>query len=81
MVAVARNAYYWLKLVCHLCPFGGEKDLAVVIHDVVTSGLNYCSMLYVGLLLKMVERLLMVQNVAACILTRSGTIDYLTPIC
>lgn len=42
------------------------KYLATVTHVLVTSRLNYCNVLHVGLLLKMTEKLQLVQNAAAC---------------
>ena len=41
--AAARSAFAQLKLVHQLCPFLENSDLTTVIHALVTSRLNYCT--------------------------------------
>lgn len=53
-------------LVCLLCPFLDWETQFTVIHDLVTSHLDDYNVLYVGLPLKSIEKLQLVQNVAAC---------------
>ena len=55
--AVARNVFAQLKLLCQLCPFLEMSNLATVTHALVTSRLDYCNVLYVGLPLKSVRKL------------------------
>ena len=50
VLAVARSAFAQLKVVCQLRPFLGMSDLAMVTHALVTSRLDYCNTLYMGLL-------------------------------
>lgn len=53
VAAVARNAYYQLRLLCQLRPIPRKKDLATVTNlALVTSRLDYCNMLYTELSLK-----------------------------
>lgn len=49
MVVVARSVYYKFRLVCQLCPFLSQKELAMVIHALVISKLNYFNMFNMGL--------------------------------
>ena len=59
--AVARSAFAQLKLVLQLRSFLEMSDLATVTHALVTSYLDYCNALYVGLPSKTVWKLQLVQ--------------------
>ncbi|KAF7250284.1 Band 4.1-like protein 4A [Varanus komodoensis] len=65
VTAVARSAFHQLQLIHQLCPYLEDNCLATVTHALVTSRLDFCNMLYVGLPLKTVRILQMVQNRAA----------------
>nr|GFC52549.1 hypothetical protein [Tanacetum cinerariifolium] len=65
VAAVARGAFAQLRLVRQLRPYLDRADLATVTHALVTSRLDYCNALYVGLPLKTVRKLQLVQNAAA----------------
>ena len=54
MASVARSAFYQLQLVAQLHPYLDRDNLASVVHALVTSKLDYCNALYMGLPLKMV---------------------------
>lgn len=43
--------------------------MATVVHALVTTDLYYCNAVYVGLRMKVVQRLLFTQNVVACVFT------------
>ena len=66
---MARSAFAQLKLVRQLHPFLEMSDLATVTHALVTSHFDYCNALCVGLPLKTVQKLQLVQNSAARRLT------------
>ena len=68
---VARSPFAELKLVRQLRPFLEKSDLATVTHALVTSRLDYCNVFYVGLPLKSVQKLQLVQRAAARVLTGS----------
>ncbi|XP_061477973.1 uncharacterized protein LOC133382302 [Rhineura floridana] len=80
VAAVARNAFYQLRLVAQLRPYLSREDLTSVVHALVTSRLDYCNALYVGLPLKTVWKLQLVQNAAARLLTRTKRSDHITPV-
>ncbi|XP_061473928.1 uncharacterized protein LOC133380529 [Rhineura floridana] len=80
VASVARNAFYHLRLVAQLHPYLCGDDLASVVHALVTSRLDYCNALYVGLPLKMVRKLQLVQNAAARLLTRTNRSSHITPV-
>ncbi|XP_061466651.1 uncharacterized protein LOC133377174 [Rhineura floridana] len=80
VASVARNAFYQLRLVAQLRPYLDRENLATVIHALVTSRLDYCNALYVGLPLKTVRKLQLVQNAAARVLTGIKKYDHITPV-
>ncbi|KAF7245648.1 Transcription factor SOX-6 [Varanus komodoensis] len=49
VMAVARRAFLQLQLIHQPCPYLEENCLATVTHALVTSSLDYCNTLYVGL--------------------------------
>ena len=69
VASVARSAFYQLRLVAQLRPYLDRDSLASVVHALVTSKLDYCNALYVGLPLKTVRKLQLVQNAAARLIT------------
>ncbi|XP_053120143.1 uncharacterized protein LOC128330801 [Hemicordylus capensis] len=78
--AVARGAFYQLRLICQLCPFLEINDLKTVVHLLVTSRLDFCNALYVGLPLYVVRKLPLVQNAAARLVSGSSRRDHITPL-
>ncbi|KAF7253392.1 ERI1 exoribonuclease 3 [Varanus komodoensis] len=80
VTAVARNAFLQLRLINQLRPYLEYDCLATVIHALVTSRLDFCNALYVGLPLKTVRTLQLVQNRAARLLTGMGRYAYMTPV-
>uniref|UniRef100_A0A803TS28 Reverse transcriptase domain-containing protein n=1 Tax=Anolis carolinensis TaxID=28377 RepID=A0A803TS28_ANOCA len=78
--AVARGAFAQLKLVRQLRPYLGKPDMATVVHALVTSRLDYCNALYVGLPSKTVRKLELVQRSAARLLTGAPYREHTTPL-
>ncbi|KAF7254503.1 Beta-tectorin [Varanus komodoensis] len=80
VTAVARSAFLQLRLIHQLRPYLENDCLATVTHALVTSRLDFCNALYVGLPLKMVRILQLVQNRAARLLTGTGRYGHMTPV-
>ncbi|KAF7246971.1 hypothetical protein EYD10_06929, partial [Varanus komodoensis] len=80
VTAVARNAFLQLRLINQLRPYLEYDCLAMVTHALVTSHLDFCNALYVGLPLKTVRTLQLVQNRAARLLTGTGRYAHMTPV-
>uniref|UniRef100_A0A803TC32 Reverse transcriptase domain-containing protein n=1 Tax=Anolis carolinensis TaxID=28377 RepID=A0A803TC32_ANOCA len=78
--AVARGVFAQLKLVRQLRPYLGKQDFATVVHALVTSRLDYCNALYVGLPLKTVWKLQLVQWEAARLITGAAFRERTTPL-
>ncbi len=58
-----------------------SKDLEIVIHALISSRLDYCNSLYIGLPQSTRSRLQMVQNAAARFLTGTKKRDLITRPC
>ncbi|KAF7239230.1 RNA-directed DNA polymerase from mobile element jockey [Varanus komodoensis] len=69
-----------LRLIHQLRPYLEYDCLATVTHALVTSQLDFCNALYVGLPLKTVRILQLVQNRAARLLTGTGHYGHMTPV-
>ncbi|KAF7248278.1 putative sodium-coupled neutral amino acid transporter 11 [Varanus komodoensis] len=80
VTVVARSAFLQLRLIHQLRPYLEYDCLATVTHALVTSRLDFCNALYVGLPLKMVRILQLVQNRAARLLTGTGRYVHMTPV-
>lgn len=64
MAALARYAFYWLRLISQLCPFLGRKNLVTAVHILITSSLVYCNTIYREIPLKSVQKLQLVEKAA-----------------
>ncbi|KAF7235564.1 Cytosolic carboxypeptidase 4, partial [Varanus komodoensis] len=80
VTAVARSAFLQLRLIHQLRPYLENDCLATVTHALVTSRPDFCNALYVGLPLKTVRILQLVQNRAARLLTGTGRYVHMTPV-
>ncbi|KAF7246268.1 Visual pigment-like receptor peropsin [Varanus komodoensis] len=80
VTAVVRSAFLQLRLINQLRPYLEFDCLATVTHALVTSRLDFCNALYVGLPLKTVRTLQLVQNRAARLLTGTGRYAHMTPV-
>ncbi|KAF7238201.1 putative RNA-directed DNA polymerase from transposon BS [Varanus komodoensis] len=80
VTAVARSAFLQLRLINQLRPYLEYDCLVTVTHALVTSHLDFCNVLYVGLPLKTVQTLQLVQNRAARLLTGTGRYAHMTPV-
>ncbi|KAF7252893.1 putative RNA-directed DNA polymerase from transposon BS [Varanus komodoensis] len=80
VTAVARSAFLQLRLIHQLRPYLENDCLATVTHALVTSRLDFCNALYVGLPLTTVRILQLVQNRAARLLTGTGRYVHMTPV-
>ncbi|KAF7250783.1 Cullin-5 [Varanus komodoensis] len=80
VTAVARSAFLQLRLIHQLRPYLEYNCLVTVTHALVTFRLDFCNALYVGLPLKTVRILQLVQNRAARLLTGTGRYVHMTPV-
>ena len=78
--SMAWSTWGQLWLICQLRPVLDRDNLTIVVHALVTYRLDYCNALYVGLPLKMTQKLQLVQNAAARLLTGTSYKDHITPV-
>uniref|UniRef100_A0A8C6XI90 Reverse transcriptase domain-containing protein n=1 Tax=Naja naja TaxID=35670 RepID=A0A8C6XI90_NAJNA len=77
---IARGAFAQLRLVHQLRPFLDRDALRTVTHALVTSRLDYCNALYLGLPLHTIRRLQLVQNAAARVVMAVSRFSHVTPL-
>ncbi|KAF7252571.1 RNA-directed DNA polymerase from mobile element jockey [Varanus komodoensis] len=80
VTTAARSAFLQLRLIHQLRPYLEYDCLATVTHALVTSRLDFCNALYVGLPLKTVRILQLVQNRAARLLMGTGRYVHMMPV-
>ena len=78
--SVVKGSFFQLRLLSKLKPYLPHKDLETVIHAFITSRLDYCNALYVGLGKRQMSRLQLVQNSAARLLTGTKKREHITPV-
>lgn len=78
--SVVKGSFYQLRTVAKLKHFLSKKDLETIIHAFVSSRLDYCNSLYTGLTKHNLNRLQLVQNAAARLLTGTKKCEHITPV-
>ena len=77
---VVKSCIFKIRLLAKTKSYLSFKDLERVINAFVTSRLDYCNALYVGMDQASIKRLQLVQNAAARLLTGHKKRDHITPI-
>lgn len=77
---VVKSCFYHIRLLSKVKPFLSLKKLEIAMHAFVTSRLDYCNSLYVGVSQSCVSRLQLVQNAAARLLTGKCKYENITPV-
>ena len=77
---VIQVSFYHLRNIAKIKPFLSTRDLTTVIHAFIYSRLDYSNSLHSCLSTKSVQRLQLVQNAAARVLTGTKKYDHITPI-
>ncbi len=66
-----RAAFYQLRIISKLKSILSFRDLETIIHAFVSSRIDYCNSVYIGIAQGQLSRLQLVQNAAARFLTRT----------
>ena len=77
---VTKTAFYHLRNIARIRDFLSLDDAKTLIHAFVFSRLDYCNALFSGLPKKTTDRLQLVQNAAARVLTKTKMREHITPI-
>ena len=77
---VTKTAFYHLRNIARVRPYLSLEDAIKLTHAFVLSRLDYCNALYTGLPKKTIDRLQLVQNSAARILTKTSKRVHITPV-
>ena len=77
---VSRTAFFHLLNIAKICHFLSKNYAVKFIHAFVTSSLDYCNGLLSGYLDKALNKLQLVLNTAARILTRTINNYHITPV-
>ena len=77
---ITKTAIYQIRNIAKIRSFLSFSDAQTLIHAFVTNHLDYCNSLFSGLPKKSINRLQLVQNTAARVLTRTRRYDHITPI-
>jgi len=78
--SVIRTSFFQLRRLAKVKPFLSRSDLEKTIHAFISSRLDYCNALYIGLNQASLHRLQLVQNAAARFLTNTRKYDHITPV-
>ncbi len=77
---VTKTAFYHLRNIAKLRNMLSVSDAEQLVHAFMTSRLDYCNALLGGCPASSINKLQIVQNAVARVLTRSRKYDHITPI-
>uniref|UniRef100_A0A672H6K2 Reverse transcriptase domain-containing protein n=1 Tax=Salarias fasciatus TaxID=181472 RepID=A0A672H6K2_SALFA len=77
---LCKVSFFHLKNISKLHPSLSKPDAERLVHAFVSSRLDYCSALLVGIPAESLQKLQYIQNCAARILTRRRKYDHITPV-
>ncbi len=78
--SVVKTSFFLLRKLSKLKYILSYKDLEIVLHAFISTRLDYCNTLYLGISESLVACLQYVQNAAARILTNTKKRDHITPL-
>uniref|UniRef100_H3AFR3 Reverse transcriptase domain-containing protein n=1 Tax=Latimeria chalumnae TaxID=7897 RepID=H3AFR3_LATCH len=78
--SVVSAGFFHLRNIKKLRPFLPHDSLATLMHAFVSSRIDYCNALYIGLPLKLIHRLQLIQNSAARVVKNVSRFDHITPV-
>ena len=77
---MVKSSFFQLRIISKVKPFLPQKQLEMVIHAFITSRLDYCNSLLIGIDQASLKRLQLVQIAAARLLTGTKKRDHITPV-
>ncbi len=79
--SICKNDFFILKNISKLRPLLSMSNAEMLIHAFMTSRLDYCNVLLGGCSARLINKLQMVQNAAARVLTRTRSMITLAQFC
>ncbi len=78
--SICKTAFFHLKNISKLRPMLSMSNAETLIHAFMTSRLDYCNALLGGCSARLINKLQMVQNAAARVLTRTRKYEHISPV-
>ncbi len=78
--SICKTAFFHLKNISKLRPMLSTSNAEMLIHAFMTSRLDYCNALLGGCSARLINKLQLVQNAAATVLTRTRKYDHISPV-
>ncbi len=78
--SICKTAFFHLKIISKLRPMLSMSNTEMLINAFMTSRLDYCNALLSGCSAHLINKLQMVQNSAARVLTRTRKYDHISPV-
>ncbi len=78
--SICKTVFFHLKNISKLQPILSTSNAEMLIHAFMTSRLDYCNALLGGCSARLINKLQLVQNAAARVLTRTRKYDHISPV-
>ncbi len=78
--SICKTAFFHLKNISKLRPMLSMSNAEILIHAFMTSRLDYCNALLGGCSARLINKLQMVQNAVARVLTRTRKYEHISPV-
>jgi len=79
-LSVCKTSFFHLRNISKLRPMLSMSNAEMLIHAFMISRLDYCNALLGGCSARLVNKLQLVQNAAARVLTRTRKYDHISPV-
>ncbi len=78
--SICKTEFFYLKNISKLRPMLSISKAEIFINAFMTSRLDYCNALLGGCSARLINKLRMVQNAAARVLTKTRNYDHISPV-